>query len=216
MPLFTFELLSFGINNTRALHNDTDYIGLGLNINGAPQTPLVHRQGDVNNGIHQVNLSFPLVNINPSDEVVFSYLIINHGGGKSAEVLSACANAMTQTPLATFDTTEAALVSVPGGNVPNCLASPLNTDLEIWWNERGVKAQFSGISSNHCDGPVAIGRFSIPGSFMGQLVTDKNSSNPWTTINTGINSAIGCGSNSEYGIQWIALEGLDRIPPRGL
>jgi hypothetical protein len=197
-----FTLNSFGITNTRSVHEDTDYVCIGMSINGRILPPVAKRIGNVNNGQHQVGLTISLPNqFSSADKFVFGYLIINHGGGKTEDVLIHCQNAMTQTTLLTFSPAGAALTQVQGRNIPASFATPLRAKdtMNGFWNL--IKPQFQHLSSDRCDGPVVIDQFSFLGSSMAdvELVTDVNN---W--IYQGIDSAVGCGSNSDYGASWNA------------
>jgi hypothetical protein len=199
MPI-NFTLNYFGITNTRAVHEDTDYVIVGMSVNGKIIPPVAKRIGNVNNGQHQVNLTLSGPStFTDADTFVFSYLIVNHGGGATADVLSHCQNAMIQTPLLQFSAADAQVVQVPGRSIPKCFDTTLRAadDMNILWNQ--IKAQFTHLSTDRCDGPVAIDRFSWLGSSMSsvQLLLDVNS---W--IYEGIDSAVGCGSNSSYGVNW--------------
>ena len=93
MAVFSFTLDSFQITDTRSLHNDTDYVTYTLLVkaqdgSGTPRT-LTKAMGDVNNGVHAVNLSFSNVQVNPTDTVVLNYLIVNSGHKGQSQVISA-------------------------------------------------------------------------------------------------------------------------------
>ena len=77
----TFTMDSFGISNTRSLHNDTDFVYLSATVGANPPVFAKKSMGDVNNGTHSVGLSIE-VDI-PDDDtiVVFNYLIMNSGHG---------------------------------------------------------------------------------------------------------------------------------------
>lgn len=84
--LATFTMDSFGISQTRSLHNDTDIVYLSATVGAGNPVPLQKSMGDVNNGTHSVGLSVE-VDI-PDDDtiVVFSIMICNAGhGGSDAE-----------------------------------------------------------------------------------------------------------------------------------
>jgi hypothetical protein len=205
MSVISFEFLTFGINNTRAVHEDTDYFAMGLVV--GTQAPLVvtHKIGNVNNGIHNVGLTVGPVEIGQNDPVTFSYLITNHGGAKSDTVLTACAAAITKTPLSTFN--------APGTNlVPSTNGLSAKDNMLAWWV--AIRSAFAGVSTNHCDGPVVIDQFSLQGSALEGLAAQSNVA-PFSSTYLGIDSAIGCGSDSDYGVTWKINVGLDRIPPRG-
>jgi hypothetical protein len=201
MSGWKFTMKSFALNNTRSLHEDTNYVCLGLSVNGKVFAPLAQRIGNVNNGTHKVNVSLPLSTLDSNDQIVFSYLVINHGGGSTQDVLAHCQSAMTQTPLKDFNAVDAQLVPVQGGSVPKCMESKLRAadDLKTWWNL--IKSQFTHLSSDRCDGPVAIDRFSLMGSSVTPLQL-ASQANPFSFIYLGIDSAVGCGSNSDYSVQW--------------
>jgi hypothetical protein len=190
MSDFVFTLNSFAISNTRAAHNDTDYVALGLSVNGVPSAPQVKKVGNVDNGTHQVNLTIPLATINEGDKYALSYLVLNHGGGKTGDILTRCANAMTQTQLKDFSPLDV----MPATGILRTAA-----EMNTLWNL--VKALFKNSSSDWCDGPVAIDRF----SFLGRSVTSiqlASQQTPLSIIYEGIDSHDGCGSNSDYSVQW--------------
>jgi hypothetical protein len=75
---FTFTLDSFKITHTRALHNDTDFVQIGVKVgSNAPITAPTKAMGDVNNG--PVNLSISNVFVPAEETVDFSYSIVNTG-----------------------------------------------------------------------------------------------------------------------------------------
>jgi hypothetical protein len=197
----TFALQSFALTNTRSVHEDTNYVSFGLSVNGKVFAPLSRRMGNVNNGTHQVALDFAIPTFTDNDEIVISYLVINHGGGNTREILTSCEHCMTQTVLKDFSSSDAQLVPVQGGSVPKCMSTPLRSgsDMNVWWNQ--IESQFNGVSTDRCDGPVAIDRFSFFGSNIGNMILNSNS-HPLSFIYLGIDSAIGCGSNSDYSVQW--------------
>ena len=195
MP-FQFSFNSFAIRTTRSVHEDTDYFGMGFFVNGVSHGTLVQRAGNVNNGTYNVqDMDFLLDSFLTTDQLVINYLIINHGGGKAQDVLTDCQNALNQPVIKTFNALDAAPFVKLGRSLPNCLASTLH-DINPLWD--GVKSQFNGLSSDRCDGPVAIDRI----SFKGESLTGIESASPISIIFEGIPSAVGCGSNSYYSVQW--------------
>ena len=82
---YTFTLDSFRITDTRSVHNDTDFVSIGVAVgNNPPITVPVKDMGDVNNGTHTVNLSIPNVSVAPDQKVAFSYSIVNSGHDKDS------------------------------------------------------------------------------------------------------------------------------------
>jgi hypothetical protein len=75
-----FGVDSFTITNTRARHNDTDHVTIGLKVGNKVFDPRTKHMGDVNNGTHPVALEFDPVSIDlPTTEVIFNFQIMNSG-----------------------------------------------------------------------------------------------------------------------------------------
>ena len=146
MAVFSFTLDSFQITDTRSLHEDTDYVTFTLLVkaqdgSGTPRM-LTKSMGDVNNGVHSVNLSFSNVQVNPSDTVVLNCLIVNSGHKGQSQIISTIES--TATKLATQGGTLLGNAIVPGigGSILGAAAGWLSGEL-------------IGIITANCDGPVA-------------------------------------------------------------
>ncbi|WP_348267617.1 hypothetical protein P8936_17965 [Edaphobacter paludis] len=201
MPI-NFTVVSFAIDNTRSVHEDTDYVGVAITQNKKEVAPQTKRIGNVNNGTHAVNMTVSVPSeYTTADTFVFSYLVINHGGGKTQDVLDHCASAMTQPALTTFNAAQAVIVSVNGVQLPTSLSTDLRAadNINALWNP--IKVAFKQLSSDHCDGPVALDSFSFTGAALNEMILTSQA-NPFSIIYLGIDSAVGCGSNSHYSVQW--------------
>jgi hypothetical protein len=209
-----FNLSSCRIKITRAVHDDTDYAAFGLTVNGASLQPLVKKIGNVDNGLHTIGLSFSLQDINPDDQIVLSYLLINHGGGKTDDILARCSTAVLTSPLRDFDPAAAQYIYQPPYLLPACLAGGWMRgpdDIHALWDP--IKSIFAHSGSDHCDGPVAIDRFSFYGSAL-PVITDLIAQLGYFGITyAGIDSADGCGRNSLYSVQWTGYQYLGPIIP---
>lgn len=82
-PTYKFVFDTFDIGTTRALYDDTDYLGFGVSVknvifNGAPQTK---KLGDLGNGQYTTNLEIGPVPIpnDPNYPVSMAYIIANIG-----------------------------------------------------------------------------------------------------------------------------------------
>src|SRR5579875_1358896 len=92
-----FRFQSFALSNTRSPHLDTNFAAVAVSQNGVFKSVQVKRVGNVNNGTHVVNLAANLpAQYAITDELVFSYMVINHGGGGTQDVINHCTAAMTQ------------------------------------------------------------------------------------------------------------------------
>jgi hypothetical protein len=201
MPI-NFTVESFAIDNTRSVHEDTNYVGVAITRNGAQVAPQTKRIGNVNNGTHAVNMSVSVPSTYTiNDTFVFSYLVINHGGGQTQDVLNHCATAMAEPALRTFVLAGSVLVPVQGTQLPTSLSTNLRAadNMNALWNP--IKVAFKQLSSDHCDGPVAIDTFSFTGAALDAMIL-VSQVNPFSIIYLGIDSAVGCGSNSHYSVQW--------------
>ena len=195
---FTFSLDSFQITDTRSLHDDTDYVTFTLLVTpqggtGTPQT-LTKSMGDVNNGNHAVNLSFPNVVVNPTDTVTFNYIIANMGNAPSqflGLLKAASVNLLTTLGVDAGDEL-GSLISVPN-------LGDLGKTFIQWLAEQVV-----GIFFANCDGPVAAEQVSY--TFPALVAKTANGTFNHTTQHPGSNSSRGCGGNSFYYVSWHMLD----------
>src|SRR5579884_1228684 len=74
-----FQLNQFRITETRSLHNDTDYVTFSVRVGNKTYGPVQKRIGDVNNGTHNVGLTFDHVPFERSDKITIAYQIVNAG-----------------------------------------------------------------------------------------------------------------------------------------
>jgi hypothetical protein len=72
-PLYRFAVDRFTVNETRAFHEDTDFVTIV--VDGGSRTKAL---GDVNNGTHDTSL-FLDRRANPGNTLRFSYVILNSG-----------------------------------------------------------------------------------------------------------------------------------------
>ncbi len=182
---YIFCLEKFHIDNTRALHEDTDHVSFALKVGDQPLQPLTKHVGDVNNGDHSVGLQFTSDIADPRTPVLFNYQILNqgHGGDLDAE-LNAGADAL------------AAGLGVTG----NGLAGTLVKLLEKYGLE---------LFNPNCDGPVAADQITVSAATLKDW-TANNGVHRETRYYPGVDSAIGCGSNSKYKVTW----SVARVPSK--
>ena len=145
MAVFTFTLDSFQITDTRSRHEDTDYVTYTLLIkaqdgSGTPRM-LTKYMGDVNNGVHSVNLSFSNVEVNPTDTVILNYLIVNSGHKGASQITS------------TIESTASKLATQGGTLLGNAIVPGIGGSLlgaAAGW----LAGELLGILTANCDGPV--------------------------------------------------------------
>jgi hypothetical protein len=191
--LFSFSLDSFKITDTRSLHEDTDYVSFTLLVKsatgtGTPQT-LTKSMGDVNNGVHNVNLTFPRISVGPTDTVVLNYLIVNTGHKSPSQAVSILES--TGTKLATTAGTAAG--AAIGSAIPG-LGTALGA-IAGW-----LAGEIVGLINANCDGAVAAEQNTF--KYNDMLARTASGKFAQTTRHPGTDSAHGCGSNSVYFVSW--------------
>lgn len=196
MALFTFELDTFQITETRSLHLDTDYVTLTLSVNpgGAMgnRQSLTKSMGDLNNGTFPVFLQFSNISVNPTDTVSLNYLIVNTGNkdpGKVHTTIENVAKALL----------EEALKDVTGifGKLPG-LSSVVSKVSD--WISQGL----FGILFANCDGTVAAEQNTF--TYNDLIMKTANGPFKQSTKHPGTDSPRGCGANSVYFVNWHMLQ----------
>ena len=192
---FTFTLDSFKITDTRSRHNDTDFVSFTLLVksstgSGTPQT-LKKSMGDVNNGVHAVNLSFSNISVDPSATVVLNYLIVNSGHQNPSQVESTLES--TGTSLAIKGAT--ALGAAIGSAIPIPVLGTL-----LGAGAGYLAGQLTGILNANCDGAVAAEQNTF--TYNDLLAKTAHGTFTQTTKHPGTDSPTGCGSNSVYYVTW--------------
>lgn len=88
MAKYTFSLDSYEIKDTRSRHEDTNYVSVGLSVNGIQVgEPLTKFMGNQNNGSYEVGLAFENVEVPDGAHVVMIYNILNKGHGDQNETI---------------------------------------------------------------------------------------------------------------------------------
>jgi hypothetical protein len=81
-PCCAFTIDSIDIRNTRSPITDTDIVAASLQIDDRKLLVLTKKLGDVKGGHHDVNLTLgPPVRIFPHSKLAFTYTILNNSGG---------------------------------------------------------------------------------------------------------------------------------------
>ena len=190
---FTFTLDSFKITDTRSRHEDTDFVSFTLLVKSATGSGTPHTvkksMGNVNNGVHSVNLSFKNILVDPAHSVVMNYLIVNSVHKNPSEVEAGLEAAGTK--LATAGAT--ALGGAIGSVIP-ALGTVLGMAAGF------LAGKLAAIFNADCDGPVAAEQ----NSFTHHELVAKTAQGKFThtTKHPGTDSATGCGSNSVYYVTW--------------
>jgi hypothetical protein len=182
---YFFRLDKFHIDNTRAVDEDTDVVAIAVKVDGRTIGPEIRHMGDVDNGDHIVNLEIgPILVENPNTELEFNFQIINSGNKNDGEIKNLVGKGA--------DTLFAKAFA--SGN-PWAVAGA------------GAIKLLSALFTVDCDGPVALDAFAMTGANLDALASENNVHST-TKFYPGIDSDIGCGSNSRYTVTWSVF----RIP----
>jgi hypothetical protein len=182
MPSFSFIVVSATITNTRSKHKDTDYLFFRLQVGtSAPQTQF-RPLGDLNSGSYPIDLAILGVDLEPGNQFVFNYMIVNAGSAKQGDVEMALQKAS-----ADWANGE--------GPASNNLTGALE-DGQTWFNDE-LKTI---LNPSSCDGMVAAEQ----DHFTYEELTSMLSNNIFNhqTHHPGVRSPSGCGPNSQYTVTW--------------
>ncbi len=189
----TFTMDSFGISNTRSLHNDTDYVFLSAAVGANDPVTVQKAMGDVNNGNHSVGLSLQVDIPDDDTPVVFSYLIMNsgHQGDNTRQKAAQAALSTIAKEIIAHKAITAGAIAVGAILVPLVVSAVAAVAAVLAVVEVGL------LIFADCDGLVAAG--AIP--FTGADLIRRTSAGQRIANNTdhpGTDSPDGCGSNSHY------------------
>jgi hypothetical protein len=194
-PVFTFTLNNFRITNTRSVHEDTDFVSISVVVgSNAPIHLPTKSMGNLNNGTYPVNLTIPNVAVAPGENVAFSYSIVNTGFA---------ANSTEADLTKATDAAATAAASAGGGLISAGTGTAVGSAAGGW-----LGPKIAGIIFADCDGPVAAGDHAWTGAAlaaaaMGKTVTTEDN-------NPGTDSPTGCGSNSQYYVNW-SVSGAEAV-----
>jgi hypothetical protein len=171
---YAFKVDSFLISNTRAAHEDTDYVTISVRIGDQAPISSTKFMGNVNNGTHQVNLQVGPFVVEPHEKVILRYLLVNRGHGSDHSS-------------ATAATLSAAASEVPVvGDFAAAIGGIISGLLDLV----------------DCDGIVAKEQLTYTSAEVYQRTELGGGTFTHTSHSAGTDSDIGCGSNSQYDVTW--------------
>lgn len=175
---YTFRLDSFKITNTRALHEDTDCVTIGVKVGDQVFKPQTKSMGNLNNGTYRVGMQIGPVLVNKPDEsIAFNYQIVNSGHKDPSDVAKQLEAGAV-----------AALVKIFSLSTP-------------WTAVLTVVGEFiMKLISLNCDGPCAVDQINVKGEDLWAW-THGVGTHSQTKFYT-IDSQGGCGSSPEYYVSW--------------
>jgi hypothetical protein len=197
--------------------NDSDYVGLTIQVNNAASQTQTKFMGNNCSGgnTYGVDVAFNSVTLADTDAVAIISAIVNSSAGESeattylesalsklaSKVGSALGNALTKDLLT--DAVKQEIGAAVGAAIGTVALPVLGSALGAIGGFLAGEAW--GIAFPNCDGPVAASMFLYSGAELKALVT---AGKPLIikVNNPGIDSAHGCGANSVYNVNYsIAL-----------
>jgi hypothetical protein len=195
--VYTFTLTNFRITDTRALHNDSDYVAISVAVNGKPAINVPAKSmGDVNNGVYPVNLTIANVTVEPTNTVAFTYSIVNSGYKDSLGTALG--------GLVSYAATKAAEVGALGICGMATGGASVAASCVIPGEKSGAWAmgKLGSIIFANCDGTVAGATHAFTGAALAKGTSDGRAISG-TDDNPGTPSPQGCGANSRYYVSWM-------------
>ena len=195
MDRYSLIVEQFTIHDTRALHNDTLWLNVSAFVDGDLVNSWSDKLGDFNNGTYFTPQSVrdhpPTVINDPQSKVQFIFQLVNNGNVPSGQLSGRVAATADQ--LAGITSNVAGVVglaaAVASGYVWAAIAIEGFANLWSWLD-------------TDCDGPVAVDQVSGPRYWLDARTENVAHAIQVTRNYPGSNSPTGCGSNSNYDVEW--------------
>jgi hypothetical protein len=208
MSKYTFAVPSFVIHNTRSLHKDTDYISASVAVAGRPVLKATQRLGDLNNGTYRTAMVFKNVEVADNETAVFTYAIVNSGHtdpNAAEKTLEQAVSGLAQKGAQIAASAVGAAIGAElGASIGTAIVPVIGTALGAlagWLVTSAGKLLFA-----NCDGAVAAAVHAFTGAQL-RAGTNQGGHLGATDHHPGTDSAHGCGSNSNYDVNWSIVEG---------
>jgi hypothetical protein len=208
MSKYNFAVPSFVIHNTRSRHQDTDYISASVAVAGRPALKATQKLGDLNNGTFRTAMNFQNVEVADNETAVFTYAIVNSGHtdpNAAEKTLEQAVSGLAQKGAQIAATAVGGAIGAElGASIGTAIVPVVGTAI-------GALAGWLATSAGNllfanCDGTVAAAVHVFTGA---QLRAGANQGGHLgaTDHHPGTDSAHGCGSNSNYDVNWTISEG---------
>ena len=198
---YSFSMLSMEITNIRSRHEDSDKAAVSMAVgNGNPLTA-TQDLGDLNNGTYPLHLSVgPVTVSDPNVGIATNYLIINSGHSNWDTINGLLTKTGGELASVGAKAATSAIGSAVGASIGSGIMPVIGSGLGLLagW----LVGELVGLLTANCDGPVAAEQPAFKGIDLWNRTQVSGASFQHTTYHPGIDSAHGCGSNSEYWVTW--------------
>ena len=199
--LNSLQVLSKRTNTVLGFGEDTDFVGFTLTVGNNPPQTLTKAMGNLSTNSYGIGLVFEGVSVNPTDNVIFNYHIINSGQPEPQAIayLEQTLEKVSQAAVTALATTGAALGAAIGSILGLAIPIPLLGSALVALGGF-LLSNLWGFLFPNCDGPVAAALHIWTGSSL----SASTSAGSWTVTENhpGVNSPTGCGGNSNYNVTW--------------
>ena len=201
--LYNFSVDSFTITNTRSRHEDTDFIAASVAVAGSPTRSASQSLGDLNNGTYPTAIMFKDVEVGENETAVFTYNIVNNGHSDPSTIEKTLLEG-TET-LATKGAELA--VKAAGPTIGAALGASIGTGVvPLIGTALGALAGWvvsygGGLLFANCDGAVASAVHTFSGKQLREGTRQVGQLSD-SDYHPGTDSPAGCGSNSQYNVNW--------------
>jgi len=214
---FSFSVVSVDIKhkrtNTLFGGTDTDYLSISAQMNGDPQIPGFWPMGDCTERTYTLNSVVQNLSVtDPNEPITLQYHIVN-SSQNSSQVMSALTQAGEKLGSAAIGALAGGLAGPAlGGAIAAGIGMAAGSVVPVVGSAIGALVGFLagfgiGLINPNCDGPVADELFPMTAAELWDHIrgsTPTGDGTVWsgTTDHPGVNSASGCGSNSDYAVTW--------------
>jgi hypothetical protein len=208
IPKYSFAVDSFVIHNTRSRHTDTDYISASVAVAGRPALKASQKLGDLNNGTYRTAMNFQDVAVADNETAVFTYAIVNSGHtdpNAAEKTLEQAVSTLAQKGAQIAATAVGGAIGAElGASIGTAVVPIIGTALGALagW----VVSSAGTLLFANCDGTVAAALHAFTGAQL-RAGTNQGRHLSATDHHPGTDSPTGCGSNSNYDVNWSILAG---------
>jgi hypothetical protein len=195
MDRYSLIVEQFTIHDTRALHNDTLWLNVSAFVDGDLVDSWSDKLGDFNNGTYFTPQSVrdhpPTVINDPQSKVQFIFQLVNNGNVPSGQLSGRAAATADQLAGITSNLAGVAGLAAAAASGYFWAAIAIEGFANLWsWLD------------TDCDGPVAVDQVSGPRYWLDARTENVAHAIQVTKNYPGSDSPTGCGSNSNYDVEW--------------
>jgi hypothetical protein len=171
LPTYRIQLAEISVQSPRSRRTDTIYAAITVEVDAAGPKTMARRLGDIGRGTKAVNMSLPLITIEPKAHARIAWAVVNYGGNRQDPLLQVLRKA-----------TES---EMKGAND------------DTWISQLSDLVPIDDDRVQSCDGPVLAGSLNVSGA---ELAAQSVPGKPWriTRRQRGVDAPAKCKNRSDY------------------